>query len=43
VYLTQGAFDGRKIIRVQVGQFDTTRDDVMAVADVLREIWEGIR
>ncbi len=41
IYLTQGAFEGRKIIRVQVGQFDTTRDDVMAVAKVVHEIWEA--
>ena len=43
IYLTQGAFSGRKIIRVQVGQFDTTRDDVMAAATVIQEVWEAIR
>ena len=43
IYLTQGALDGRKIIRVQVGQFETTRDDVMAVATVVKEVWEAIR
>ncbi len=42
IYLTQGVFAGRKIIRVQVGQFDTTRDDVMAVATVVQEVWEAI-
>lgn len=42
IYLTQGAFAGRKIIRVQVGQFDTTRDDVMAVATVVQDIWRTI-
>ena len=42
IYLTQGAFAGRKIIRVQVGQFDTTREDVMAVATVVQEVWEAI-
>jgi len=42
IYLTQGAFEGRKIIRVQVGQFDTTREDVMAVRDVVQEIWDQI-
>ncbi len=42
IYLTQGAFDGRKIIRVQVGQFDTTREDVMMVADVVQEVWEAM-
>ncbi len=43
IYLTQGAFKGRKVIRVQVGQFDTTRDDVLAVAAVVQEVWESIR
>ncbi|WP_270732902.1 pyridoxal phosphate-dependent decarboxylase family protein [Shimia sp. Alg240-R146] len=43
IYLTQGAFQGRKIIRVQVGQFDTKRDDVMAVATVTQDIWESIK
>ena len=43
VYLTQGVFQGRKIIRVQVGQFDTTRDDVMMVQVVIHDIWEEIR
>ncbi|MFW2543916.1 pyridoxal phosphate-dependent decarboxylase family protein [Primorskyibacter sp. 2E107] len=43
VYLTQGAFDGRKIIRVQVGQFDTTREDVMTVLTVIQDTWEQIQ
>jgi aromatic-L-amino-acid decarboxylase len=43
VYLTQGAFQGRKIIRVQVGQFDTTREDVMMVQTVVQEVWEQIK
>lgn len=43
IYLTQGAFRGRKIIRVQVGQFETTRDDVMTVATVIQEVWETIK
>ena len=43
IYLTQGAFAGQKIIRVQVGQFDTTREDVMAVALVVSEVWEAIK
>ena len=42
IYLTQGMFDGRKIIRFQVGQFDTTRDDVLMAADVIREVWESL-
>ena len=31
VYLTQTRVGGRYAIRVQVGQFDCTRDDVMEV------------
>ena len=38
LYLTQTVHDGRFVIRVQVGQFDTTRDDVLMVADVVREL-----
>jgi aromatic-L-amino-acid decarboxylase len=43
IYLTQGSFGGRKIIRFQVGQFDTTRDDVMMARDVIQEVWEQIQ
>ena len=43
IYLTQGAFADQKIIRVQVGQFDTTREDVMSVATVVSEVWEAIK
>jgi aromatic-L-amino-acid/L-tryptophan decarboxylase len=43
IYLTQGAFGGRRIIRVQVGQFDTTRDDVMAILTVVQDVWKQIR
>ncbi|MEM6371458.1 MAG: pyridoxal-dependent decarboxylase [Pseudomonadota bacterium] len=42
IYLTQGAFDGQKIIRVQVGQFDTTRADVMSVAEVVKDVWDAL-
>jgi aromatic-L-amino-acid decarboxylase len=42
IYLTQGAFEGRKIIRVQVGSFDTTREDVMMVRAVVEEVWREI-
>lgn len=42
IYLTQGAFQGRKIIRFQVGQFDTTREDVMTAADVIKDVWSRI-
>lgn len=43
IYLTQGAFEGRKIIRFQVGQFDTTRDDVLMAADVIGEVWASLQ
>lgn len=43
IYLTQGAFEGRKIIRVQVGQFDTTREDVMMVQTVVEEVWKAVK
>lgn len=42
IYVTQGAFEGRKIIRFQVGQFDTTREDVMLAKDVIQEVWQGL-
>ncbi|MEZ5816179.1 MAG: pyridoxal-dependent decarboxylase [Hyphomicrobiaceae bacterium] len=38
VYLTQTRHKGRYVIRVQVGQFDCTRDDVMTVATVVQEM-----
>ena len=38
VYLTQTVLDGRKVIRVQAGQFACTREDVMEVARVLPAI-----
>ena len=37
IYLTQTQHEGRFVIRVQVGQFDCTRDDVMMIAQVLRD------
>ncbi|MDV7141525.1 pyridoxal-dependent decarboxylase [Tropicimonas sp. TH_r6] len=43
IYLTQGSFGGRKIIRFQVGQFDTTRGDVLMAADVIQETWLAIK
>jgi aromatic-L-amino-acid/L-tryptophan decarboxylase len=39
IYVTQGSFQGRKIIRFQVGQFDTTRADVMMAETVIRDVW----
>lgn len=38
VYLTQTRFRGRFVIRVQVGHFDCTREDVLMVDQVIREI-----
>jgi len=38
IYLTQTRVQGRPAIRVQVGQFDCTREDVMAVAEVVGEL-----
>ncbi len=40
IYLTQTRHEGKFVIRVQVGQFDCTREDVMCVAEVLRELAE---
>jgi aromatic-L-amino-acid decarboxylase len=42
IYLTQGAFGGRRVIRFQVGQFNTTRDDVLMAAEVIEDVWRGI-
>ncbi|MEM9344695.1 MAG: pyridoxal-dependent decarboxylase [Pseudomonadota bacterium] len=42
IYVTQGAFGGRKVIRFQVGQFDTTRADVMMAPEVIVDVWEGL-
>ncbi len=38
IYLTQTRHRGQFVIRVQVGQFDCTREDVMCVLDVLRDL-----
>jgi aromatic-L-amino-acid decarboxylase len=38
VYLTQTRLDGRFVIRVQVGQFDCTEEDVRMVEKVVREL-----
>ena len=40
IYLTQTRHGGRYVIRVQVGQFDCTRDDVMAIPQVVAELME---
>ena len=40
IYLTQTQHDGRFVIRFQVGQTCTTRDDVMLAWDVIRELAE---
>ena len=41
VYLTQTRVKGALVIRVQVGQFDCTQDDVMMVAKVVRDLIQG--
>ncbi len=43
IYLTQGMFEGRKIIRFQVGQFDTTREHVMMAPNVIKEVWGALQ
>ena len=42
IYVTQGSFGGQKIIRFQVGQFDTTREDVMVAVDVIADVYRRI-
>lgn len=42
IYVTQGMFAGRKMVRFQVGQFDCTREDVMLAVDVIAEISKGL-
>jgi len=42
IYITQGMHDGAKVIRFQVGQFDTTREDVMLAARVIAEVREKL-
>jgi aromatic-L-amino-acid/L-tryptophan decarboxylase len=42
IYLTQTSHAGRFVIRVQVGQFDCTRDDVMMIPAVLAELSRGL-
>lgn len=43
IYITQGTHESRKIIRFQVGQFDTTRDDVMMAVDVVADVWKTLK
>jgi aromatic-L-amino-acid decarboxylase len=38
IYLTQTHHKGAYVIRVQVGQFDCTREDVMMIAQVVSEL-----
>ncbi len=38
IYLTQTTHDGAFVIRVQVGQFDCAREDVMMIANVLSDL-----
>ena len=39
IYVTQGIFEGRKIIRFQVGQFETTREDVLSAVETIKDVW----
>ena len=41
IYLTQTRHDGAYVIRVQVGQFDCTREDVMMIPVVVAELIAG--
>lgn len=40
IYLTQTRHKGRLVIRVQVGSFDCTAEDVAMIADVVRDLME---
>jgi aromatic-L-amino-acid/L-tryptophan decarboxylase len=42
IYLTQTRHAGRFVIRVSVGQYDTTRDDVMMIPQVLRALADSL-
>ena len=42
IYLTQGTWQNQKVIRFQVGQFDTTYEDVMSAHTVIQEIQAGL-
>ena len=42
IYLTQTRHAGRFVIRVQVGQFDCTREDVMMIPGVVQELMERL-
>jgi len=38
IYLTQTTHEGKYVIRVSIGQFETRREDVMCVPEILQEI-----
>lgn len=42
IYLTQTTHRGRFVIRVQVGSFETTREDVMMIPTVLEELAQDL-
>ncbi len=42
IYLTQTQHMGRYVLRVQVGQFDCTREDVMCIAAVVKDLMVGL-
>jgi aromatic-L-amino-acid decarboxylase len=39
IYLTQSTWQDQKVIRFQVGQFDTTQEDVMLAHAVIKEVY----
>ncbi|MGJ8529596.1 pyridoxal phosphate-dependent decarboxylase family protein [Maritalea sp.] len=43
IYLTLTLHQGQKVIRLQVGQFDTTQEQVLLAADVIKDVWEKTR
>ncbi len=43
IYVTQGMHGGKRVIRFQVGQFETTRDDVLMAVDVIKNVWEKMQ
>lgn len=42
IYITQGLHHGRKMVRFQVGQFDTTQADVQQAGAVMVEVLAGM-
>ena len=42
IYLTQGVWQDQKVIRFQVGQFDTTREDGTLAHAVIKEVYASM-